>query len=98
MLSVGKWKYAMERRWSTHRYKYAVRVFRFLILIAAHDVSKTFNVIHTNNVDVVVEAEGLNECEVDLQSDVTFVLLIRSQDTESHAVWVTEVAQRRNID
>lgn len=81
---------------STHRYKYAVRVLRLVVFVAAHDVGKPFNVVHADDVDVVIEAEGLNESEVDLEGDVTLVLLIRGEDAESHAVRVTEGARRES--
>lgn len=57
-----------------------------LICFVADNLSQTLHVAHSDDADVVVKAEGLNEGEVDLQSDVAFELLIHGQDAEGHAV------------
>lgn len=63
----------------------AVAVFSVL----PQNLSQSPGAGHPQDVDVVVTAECLQQCEVNLQSDVTFVLLVCSQDAQNHAVWVT---------
>ena len=63
-------------------------VFQLLRLVS-NQLSQTLHVAHSDDADVVVEAEGLDEGEVDLQSDVTLELLVRGQDAEGHTVRVT---------
>lgn len=60
-----------------------------LLRLVANNVSQALHVAHSDDADVVVEAEGLDEGEVDLQSDVTLKLLIHGQDAEGHTVRVT---------
>lgn len=62
-------------------------VFQLLCLVA-DNLSQTLHVAHSDDADVVVEAEGLDEGEVDLQSDVTLEALVHGQDAERHAVQV----------
>lgn len=62
-------------------------VFQLLCLVA-DNLSQTLHVAHSDDADVVVEAEGLDEGEVDLQSDVTLEALVHGQDAERHAVRV----------
>lgn len=69
-------------------------VFKLLCLVA-NNLSQTLHVAHSDDADVVVKAEGLDEGEVDLQSDVTFKLLIRGQNAERHTVRVTVETQYR---
>lgn len=73
----------------TYRDKNAVRVFGLAGLDCAHEVGQALDVVDAHHVDVIVEAESLDEREVDLKCDVTLVLLIRGEDAERHAVWVT---------
>lgn len=72
----------------TYRDEDAVSIFKLLRFVT-NDLSQTLHVAHSDDADVVVEAEGLDEGEVDLQSDVTLELLIHGQDAERHAVRVT---------
>lgn len=44
---------------------------------------------HAHDVDVVVAAEGLKQREVDLQGDVTFILLIGSEHAQNHPVRIS---------
>lgn len=46
---------------------------------------------HTQDVDVVLAAESLQQSEMDLKSDVVLVLLVSGQDAQYHAVWITVV-------
>lgn len=73
---------------STYRDEDAVGVFKLLCLVA-NNLSQALHVAHSDDADVVVKAEGLDEGEVDLQSDVTLKLLIRGQNAERHTVRVT---------
>ncbi len=78
----------------TYRYKHAVSILK-LFSSVTNNLRKTLHVIHSNDADVVVETEGLDESEVDLESDVDLKLIHR-QDTERHAVWVTEIQEKAN--
>lgn len=68
-----------------------------LARLVANNLSQTLHVAHSDDADVVVEAEGLDEGEVDLQSDVTLKLLIHGQDAERHAVRVTVETKTKKI-
>ena len=57
--------------------------------LVTDNLSQAVHVAHSDDADVVVEAERLDEGEVDLESDVTLKLLVGSQDAERHTVWVT---------
>lgn len=73
----------------TYRDKNAVRVLGLAGLVWTHEVSQALDIIDAHHVDVVVEAESLDEGEVDLKSNVTLVFLIGGEHAECHAVWVT---------
>lgn len=73
----------------TYRDKNAVCVFRLAGLVCTHEVGQAPNVVDANHVNVIVEAESLDECEVDLESDIALVLLIRGQYAECNTVWIT---------
>ncbi len=73
---------------STYCDEDAVGIFQLLCLVA-NNLSQTLHVAHSDDADVVVKAEGLDEGEVDLQSDVTLKLLIHGQDAERHTVRVS---------
>lgn len=81
----------------TYRDKNAVRVLGLAGLVCTHEVGQTLDVIDAHHVDVVVEAESLDEGEVDLKSNVTLVLLIGGEDAERHAVWVTVEKTRKVV-
>lgn len=66
-----------------------MHVFGLAGLVCAHEVGQTLDVVDAHHVDVVVEAERLDEREVDLERDVALVLLIGGEHAERHAVWVT---------
>lgn len=66
-----------------------MHVFGFAALVRAHEVGQTLHVVDAHHVDVVVEAKGLDEREVDLEGDVALVLLIGGEHAKRHAVWVT---------
>ena len=44
---------------------------------------------HPQDVDAVVAAKSLQQGEVDLQRDVTFILLISGKDAQDDTVWVS---------
>lgn len=73
----------------TYRDEDAVCVFGLAALVCAHEVGQALDVVNAHHVDVIVEAERLDEREVDLEGDVTLVLLVGGEHAESHAVWVT---------
>lgn len=73
----------------TYRDEDAVCVFGLAALVCAHEVGQALDVVDAHHVDVIVEAKRLDEREVDLEGDVTLVLLVGGEHAESHAVWVT---------
>lgn len=77
----------MQRQ--AYRDKNAVCVLGFPRLVGANDTGEALDVVHPHDVDVVVEAEGLDEREVDLERDVALILLVGCQHAESHAVRIT---------
>lgn len=79
---------------STYRDEDTVGIFKLLGLVA-NNPCQTLHVAHSHNADVVVEAEGLDEGEVDLQSDVTLKLFIRGQDAERHTVRVSVEGEKK---
>lgn len=81
----------------TYRDKNAVRVLGLAGLVCAHEVGEALDIVNAHHVDVVVEAESLDEREVDLKSNVTLVLLIGGEDAECHAVWVTVEKARHAV-
>jgi len=62
-----------------------------LFRLVTNNLRKTLHVIHSDDADVVVKTEGLDESEMDLESDVTLKILIHCQDAERHTVRVTEI-------
>lgn len=64
-------------------------VLGFPSFVRAHEVSQALDVVNAHHVDVVIEAERLDEGEVDLERDVAFVLLVCRQNAECHIVWIT---------
>lgn len=66
-----------------------MRVLGLAGLVCTHEVGQALDVVDAHHVDVVVEAESLDEGKVDLEGDVTLVLLVGGEDAERHAVWVT---------
>lgn len=80
---------AAARLGETYRDKNAVHVFGLAGLVCTHEVGQALDVVDAHHVDVVVEAERLDEREVDLEGDVALVLLIGGEHAECHAVWVT---------
>lgn len=81
----------------TYRDKNAVRVLGLAGFVCTHEVGQALDVVDAHHVDVVIEAESLDEGEVDLKSDVALVLLVGGEDAECHAVWVTE-GKRRGLE
>lgn len=73
----------------TYRDKNAVHVLGLAGLVCAHEVGQALDIVDAHHVDVVVEAERLDEGKVDLKGDVTLVLLIGGEHAERHAVWIT---------
>lgn len=78
----------------TYSYKDAVEVSGFICVGVggqrfAQDLRQAPHAGDSHDVDVNVAAESLNEREVDLKRDVILVLLIRSQDAQDYAVWIT---------
>lgn len=57
------------------------------LTLASNKSVETFQVVYSDDADVVVKAKRLDESEVDLESDVT-LKVISGQKTERHAVRV----------
>lgn len=57
-------------------------------LCPSQDLSQAPHVADTQDVDVVLAAEGLDEGEVNLQGHV-LLLIIGRQQAQNHVVWVT---------
>lgn len=81
----------------TYRDEDAVCVFGLAALVCAHEVGQALDVVDAHHVDVIVEAERLDEREVDLEGNVTLVLLVGGEHAESHAVWVTVEGNTRKV-
>lgn len=60
-----------------------------------NDLSQALHVADSHDADVVVEAEGLDEGEVNLECDITLELLVGSKDAESHAVRVAAKVEEK---
>jgi hypothetical protein len=74
-------------------------VLGFPSFVRAHEVSQALDIVYAHHVDVVVEAESLDEGEVDLERDVAFVLLVCRQNAECHIVCVTvEINMRGSLE
>lgn len=59
------------------------------LIFSAHEFPQTLHVVHSHDAEVVIEAESLDESEVDLERDVALELFIHGQDAEGHAVGIT---------
>lgn len=86
-----------EERERTYRDKNAVRVLGLAGLVCAHEVGQALDVVDAHHVDVVIEAESLDEGEVNLQGDVALVLLVGGEDAECHAVRITVERRRKEV-
>ena len=81
---------ASLRLQGTYRDKNAVRVLGLAGLLCAHQVSQALDVVDAHHVDVVVEAERLDEGEVDLEGHVFDIIVVRSQNAKDHVVRISE--------
>lgn len=75
---------------NTYRNQDAVQVDGLALtpLCPSQDLGQAPHVADTQNVDVVLAAEGLDEGEVNLQSHV-LLLVVGCQQAQNHVVWVT---------
>lgn len=75
---------------TTYRNQDAVQVSGLTLtpLCPSQDLGKAPHVADSQNVDVVLTAEGLNESKVNLQGHV-FLVVVGSQQAQNHVVWVT---------
>ena len=73
---------------AAYRDEHAVRVLQ-LPGFVSQQLGEALSVAHSHDADVVIEAESLDEGEMDLQSNVTLELLVHRQHAESHAVRIT---------
>lgn len=64
-----------------HRDQNAVRVPAVARARVTDNVREPLHVVHAHDVDVIVEAESLDQGEVDLQSNIPLILIPWSQDT-----------------
>lgn len=54
------------------------------------ELGQSARVADAQDVDVVLAAERLDQGEVDLQSHIPVVVLVRRQQTQHHVIWVAE--------
>lgn len=64
------------------------------LVAGTHDGRQPLHIAHTHDVDVVLAAERLDQREVDLQRNVTLVLLVGGQHAEGDVVGVPARARR----
>lgn len=57
---------------------------------SSQDLGEAPGVVHAQDVDVILAAEGLDESEMDLQGDILHVLVVCGQDAQHHVIWVSE--------
>ena len=53
------------------------------------DLCQTPGVVHSQDVDVILTAECLDQGEVDLKGHVLYILVICSQDAQNHIIWIS---------
>lgn len=54
------------------------------------DLSQAPQVVHTQDIDVVLAAESLDQGEMDLKGHVLDIVLVCGQQTQDHIVWISE--------
>lgn len=72
-----------------------VHLLASLLPLSSQDLGEAPGVVHAQDVDVILAAEGLDESEVDLQGDVLRVLVVGGQDAQHHVIRVSAKRQRR---
>lgn len=75
-----------------------VQVHRFtptLFSTSTQYFCQTPGVVDSEDVDVILTAESLNEGEVDLQGHIFHIFIIRSQDAQNNIIGVSEGGQRK---
>lgn len=76
----------------TYTDKNAVEVQRLpptLLPPSSQNLPQAPGAVDPQDVDVILAAESLDECEVDLQSHVLHVVLVRGQDAQNHVIRVS---------
>lgn len=56
---------------------------------------QALGVVDSQDVDVILTAEGLNEGEVDLQGHIFHIFIISGQDAQHHIIRVSEGGGRK---
>lgn len=78
----------------TYCYKDTVQVHRFtptwFSSFSTQYFSQTPGVVDSQDADVILTAESLNECEVDLQGHIFHILVVGGQDAQNHIIRVSE--------
>lgn len=92
---MGAWR---REEGEAYRDEDAVCVFGLAALVCTHEVGQARDVVDAHHVDVVVEAERLDEREVDLQRDVALVLVVGGEHAERHAVRIAAGGGERRED
>lgn len=85
----------------TYGDEHAVQVQRFPAALlpspSPQDLRQAVGVVDSQDVDVVLAAESLNEREVDLEGHVFDVVLVGGQDAQHHIVRVSEGQKRLTV-
>lgn len=53
-------------------------------------VCETVRVVHSQDVDVILAAESLNESEVNLKGNILHIIIISGQDAQHHVIRIPE--------
>lgn len=64
------------------------------VRLQEQELGQSARVADAQDVDVVLAAERLDQGEVDLQSHIPVVVLVRRQQTQHHVIWVAEGSGR----
>lgn len=82
----------------THRHQDAVQVSWLRVVCRAftQDRCQAFHARHSQDVNVVVAAEGLDKREVDLEGNVVFIFFVNGQKAKHYTVWVTIRRRKKN--
>ena len=54
-------------------------------------------VVHSQDVDVILTAEGLNEGEVNLKGYVFHIFVVRGQDAQNHIIRITRWLKKESV-
>lgn len=64
---------------------------------SAEDLCQTPGVVNSQDADVILTAECLDQGEVDLKGHVLYILVICSQDAQNHIIWISNDESNRYV-